>query len=1168
MTVRVLQRSAPLAALLLVLAGCSSGGSSGSTNTIASAVQDLSLDPFGTTTVLTFDTEAGLSTATSGDFEADDGQVPTDVDVAGEVVTITWDARVSPSTQVRALLPGVSSAYSDVTASDTSAPTFTITDGSQGSGPASDTISVAFDGPYVVESQAENPDNWTLVVDETTLDLSDSLFTFDADTQTLEIELGVGASLFADFELSANGVQSVADVAIDSTAVAGVASGDAIEPSLVSAEQNLDEDEYGRVVDFTFDEAMNPYFNTQLSHYGVTDAIATSVEQPSPTVLRVSFSQPVVPGVDEVTLQGLVDLHGNFLPDGPTAVAQPAPVLNEFDGDPELVTVANAGSDTLTIVTTQAFDAEAAIDPSAWILDVDGSLVDLSAQTLEYDFEAKTLTITLDFDAQNGDAFELVGLGVLEIDGESFVDSFLGTIGGDEVAPTFTSATQNRSIDSTGKSIDVAFSEDLDEASAETTGNWSVSGGLSVVSATRLPSFDVVRLVLSDVAIPGDVTLSVSTLTDLAGNALTPAAGVAISSTDTTAPAATLVVVEGIEGALNDTVEATFNDDMHADDIEDPANWSVEVPAGNAISTAGATVSYDGDLRVATLTFADGFSFQRGDTYEITFDNARDLGGNTITSAEFTGSVDVESRLPNVDAAYASLSQADVVVVRFDEPCAQLDDLYDASINPFGSRYVLRDSLGVQRGLPISATVLDGGLGVELSYGIVIGGSDTLDVYGLVDAAGNPLFPAFDVVIEAEATQDPDLDALSCSFTAVPGESNDEVLVTFDREMSAWELTQAGNFILETEFDGAIDLTPAVIDFDGTTGVTIDLRATTNNDVQFGENYTVTVTNVRSAQGTLLAGTASTGPIVAGGDSTPPSVGVTSVRLDPSDANSLLIETNEAVDETTAETAASYDLDGGNLATSATKIGARMVRATFAVTPTAGQTLELTLTDLAGNVSGSISRTVQAADATGPLVASVAGLITPGWGGDVVTVSFDESVTPATALSIANYSVHAGPTTLSLIGARFRYRSESNTVEIQLASGQELNAGASVSVTVGGVFDHAGNTMAATINVGGSVSGDSTAPTLADAFVNWREDGTGQTVDVRFSEDVSTSFAGDFTNWTVSGGNTVTAATVLERDHVRLELGAPLGASQTIGITGIADVAKNAAGALSIDPVE
>lgn len=1168
MTVRVLQRSAPLAALLLVLAGCSSGGSSGSTNAIASAVQDLSLDPFGATTVLTFTTDAGLADATTADFEADDGQTPTDVDVAGDTVTITWDERVSPSTQVRALLSGVSSAYSSVTASDTSAPTFTITDGTQGSGPASDTISIAFDGPYVVESGAENPDNWTLVVDETTLDLSDSLFTFDPDTQTLEIELGVGASLFADFELSASGVQSVADVAIASTAVAGVASGDATAPSLVSAEQNLTEDEYGRVVDFTFDEAMNPYFNTQLSHYGVTDGIATSVDQPSPTVLRVSFSQPIVPGIDEVTLLGLVDLHGNTLADGPTAVAQPSPVVNEFDGDPELLTVANAGSDTLTIVTTQAFDAEAAVDPDSWILDVDGSLVDLSTQTLEYDFEAKTLTITLDFDATNGDSFELVGFGVLEIDGESFLDSFIGTIGGDAVAPTLTTATQNRSVDSTGKSIDVAFSEDVDEASAETTGNWSVSGGLTVQSATRLPSFDVVRLVLSDVAMPGDVTLDVSALTDLAGNTLTPASGVAISSTDTTAPAPSLVFVEGIEGALNDTVEATFDDDMYVADIEDPANWSVEVPAGNAISTAGATVVYDTDSRMATLTFADGFAFQRGDTYEITFANARDVGGNTVTSTAFTGSVDVESRLPSVEAAYASASQADVVVVRFDEPCAQLDDLYDVSTNPFGSRYVLRDSLGVQRGLPISAAVLDGGLGVELTYGIVIAGSDTLDVYGLVDAAGNPLFPEYDVVIEAEATQDPDLDALSCSFTAFAGESNDEVVVTFDRQMSTWELTDAGNFVLETEFDGAIDLTPAVIEFDGTTGVTIDLRATTNNNLQFGDNYTITVTNVRSAQGTLLTGLAATGPIVADGDSTPPSVGVSSVRLDPSDANSLLIETSEAVDETTAETAAFYDLDSGNLATSATKIGPRMVRATFAVTPSAGQTLELTLTDLAGNVSGSISRTVQTADASGPLVASVSGQITPGWGGDMVTISFNESVTPATALTIGNYAVQAGSTALSLVGSRFRYRSETNAVEIQLAAGQELDAGANVTVTVGGVVDHAGNSMAATISVGGSVGGDSTAPTLEGAFVNWREDSSGATVDVLFSEDVSTTFAGSFANWTVSGGNTVTAATVLERDHVRLVLSAPLGSSDTLGITGVPDVARNAAGALSIDPVE
>ena len=61
---------------------------------------------------------------------------------------------------------------------------------------------------------------------------------------------------------------------------------------------------------------------------------------------------------------------------------------------------------------------------------------------------------------------------------------------------------------------------------------------------------------------------------------------------------------------------------------------------------------------------------------------------------------------------------------------------------------------------------------------------------------------------------------------------------------------------------------------------------------------------------------------------------------------------------------ASYDYDGGNVPLAAEVLSPRTVRLTFAVTPVPGSDLVMDVDDRAGNASGSLTRTVSAADAT------------------------------------------------------------------------------------------------------------------------------------------------------------------------------------------------------------
>ncbi len=1158
-----------LGGLALFAASCSTGEGSSAPATVNGAVQNLTLDPAGLTTVLTFSQAfPGIAPA---NVQASGGQTAQTVTPSGNSITVTWDERVTPSHQVRVNgVAGLSNAWRSVTTTNSGTPTFTIESAIQTPGLGGDEIELSFSGPPVAPETAEDPANWELEVAGNVLDLDGSTFTFDVGTQSLVMVLGPLANLHASFELSAVGVTSVADVAVNATAVVGNANGDAIAPSLVSAEQNLAEDEFGRVVDFTFDEAMDPVIGQGLGRYvAPSPNAAVSVEQPSDEVLRVTFASPVIPGVHQITLNGLFDNHGNALPNGPTAVSQPSPVVNAYDGDPAAVTVSGAGGDYVVVVTEQAFDVESAEDPANWSLEVDGNPIVLADQVLTYDFLAKTLTIELDFDMLNGTAFSVQALGVLEVDGQTFSDDFSGQVAGDDVEPEVASAVQNRNFDPSGATLQLTLSEAVQQASAQTIGNYTLSdNGIGVVSASLLPNGTVVRLSLDAVAVPGLVTLTVDNLVDLAGNAMSaPQIGIVLTSTDTTAPGIVLATATANEGANDDTIVVTFNDDMVADDVEDPANWTFESPVGTFFDVSGCSFDYDAGNRRLILTLDSGdLDLQRDSDFQVTVTGARDIAGNAIVTGTFDGEVDFENTRPTLVSAWRDAVQTNQIVLRFSEPCAFTDDLYDASTNPTGTRYTLWDGL-VERGLPSSATTLEDGLGVRLTYGFLVNLSDTLDVYGLADRAGNPMFPQLGVALEAEDSTVPSFDVGFSVLTAVSGEANDEITFVFDVPMSPWRLLEPSNYTLTTG-GHPVSLEDAEFSFDGLRTVSVLLGRAAGVDLQAAEQYDIGIQDVRSAQGVERVVPFDEPNLPVGGDAVPPQVGLSDVRLDPSDPNSLLVFANEALDELSAADPSAYDYDSGTLATEATVLSPRVVRVTFPGPVSAGFQVDLTLADRAGNASGVITRNVAVADAQAPLLAGVVGVATPGFGGDLLRVSFDESVDPDSALDAANYTVTNGGQPVDLLGAVTYWRSDTLTVVFELASGVSLDPSQPVNVTVRNVADWSGNAISAGgVSLGGAVGGDTTAPGVAASFVNWRADEFGQVVDVQFSEQVQGAFVGTAGNWTASGGPSVLEVQVLEHDAARVVLSAPLGIGATLTLAGgLSDPAGNTAGVLVFTP--
>ena len=1166
-------RTLLLAGLPLVALSLGSCGGGGDSDPAPFAVQqDLTLDPTGFTTVLDFATLAPLFGP--GNLESDGGQVAQSVVVDGADDTrliVGWNERVTPQHQVRVNdVAEVLETFVSVTTTDSSAPTFTITSATQGVGLGADTVQVAFSGPNVIASHVEDGANWNLVYGATTIDLAASTLSFDEGTQVLNITTDATANVHGSFELAVSGLLSVADVAVGADPVGGTATGDNVAPTLVSAVQNLNEDEFGRVIEFTFSEAMDPVFSASpISFSPGFPEFASSVSQTSPQTLRVRFDDPIVPGLATVQLIGVIDAHGNAYAGGNVDPVAGTTVANQFNaGTTELVTVEGIGGDQLRAATTQALAPEIAEQGAAWNFRIGGVPVPLADGDITYDLLQKQLTVDLDADVTNGTLFEIEAAALtdgaapvlVDVDGEDFVSTFSATSAGDSVAPGVNLVLQNRNLDASGSTFDVHFSEDLDPTSVGsitlTSNNGPAVDSFSATSDPRL-----LRAVLTSNGLPGEISFDIAGAADPAGNTMVPVTTIQASSTDSELPTATGITAIGFEGPDNDTIQVTFDDDMWVPDLEAVWNWEVESPVGTPVATNLAIVSYEPSSRTATLEFsAGGFSFQADQEVEVDFVTVRDIAGNAYGAGGLLDTPQVEVEFPIIESIWvADAPNQDQVTIRFDELLGSFDDAF--------TRYELLDAGGAVIGTPTGIAASADGRGVVLSFGqAVVAGTNTVNVVGPTDLAGNSAFPAIAHPVDSADTDPLGFDSGAISAVAVSGEANDVLTVVFDRAPSLSGLTDPDNWSLATDPGGApISLDSAAFSFDGDRTLTIVLTSGANTALQLGVGLRLGYTGLSTVQGVEAAGTVEHVEFVSG-DSQAPTTVAGRVQLDPQDGLSVLIELSEAVDGTSI---GGVSLNGGAVDASQYQlVGPRTARATFPVAPAVSDTVELAVDDLAGNPGSIVGVALTGSDSAAPIIAAghLAEAV-PGFGGDSIRIPFQEPIQVIDALDQSLYTVTFDGQPVSLSGAILRYSSVENTVWIDLPSGTEIPAAASVAVTVQDVRDHAGNPMAVPTTVLPPVGGDTTPPSIVQAFVNRRVDATGATVDVLFSEDVDPS-AAQASSWTTGSGTAVQTASTLGDAGVRLVLAAPLGASDTVATNLVPDAALNLSGALSIDPVD
>ncbi|HET6204622.1 MAG TPA: Ig-like domain-containing protein [Planctomycetota bacterium] len=678
--------------------------------------------------------------------------------------------------------------------------------------------------------------------------------------------------------------------------------------ALLGAVQNRDVDAQGRSVDFSFDHRMRALQPADLAAF-----VASGGQQPvSATLLasekdvRVVFDALALPGETTFEVSGLRDRSGKLVRPA-SAVA-----LSSTDATPPPIdaaaatAVANAANDRLTISFGDDMVPADVVDPSHYVFEQPaGTPVPLGPDAFAYDAGSRTVTVLFDgtdaapANLQFGQGWSLAVSGVRDLGGNAIAAGAAasGLVDGDAFGPALLGATQNMLADPSGATVDLAFDETVDAASAEIAGNYAGSVGQLALAATLLPPGDLVRVLFGAPVVPGADTISVQNVFDLAGNQMAAVSAAAIASTDALPPAIDSGSATTVSGYGNDLLAVVFSEPVFPSEATDPARYALESPQGSPLPLSGASFSYDGPSRTATILLAGSgalaVNLRTGASFLLSCSGVRDLAGNPLApGASFAGVVGGDSVAPSIVSVSQNLALdplGRVADVLFNEPIS-----LGTSAAPFFAASEGQAFVGVS-GLP-------GSMGIRLVFDdAVVPGSTTLTVSGVEDPAGNPGGGAGLAVATSDSTP-PSL--VSSRATAVPGSANDPVVVLFSEPVVPSDAETPAAYALESPIGTALPLAGASFAYDpAAREITITLPAGTN--LQAGATYRISVAAVRDVAGNPMVPSASSGIVL--GDSTPPTVLVADRNevVDPS-SRTVDVTFSESVEKSSAEAVSNY----------------------------------------------------------------------------------------------------------------------------------------------------------------------------------------------------------------------------------------------------------------------
>lgn len=289
--------------------------------------------------------------------------------------------------------------------------------------------------------------------------------------------------------------------------------------------------------------------------------------------------------------------------------------------------------------------------------------------------------------------------------------------------PPTTNAPELVAVTPNGETqIDVIFSEPLDEPSAETASNYSISNGVQVLGAILDANQTTVHLITSVHERNRTHTLSVSNVKDkdglavAAGSSKNYSIAGSPSTGDSAPPQMTYVGVVNIA-----ELDVIFNEPLQKASAEAVANYSIN----NGVQVLQARLSATTSIVKLTTT-----QHQPGANYALTVSNVRDAAGNAVVANSSLSYQVLQAGNP--DNSAPQLTSALV------KGATQLDVNFNEIVDK--STAENKGNYAINKNIQVLGAVLDANnVTVHLLTSSHAAGDYTLTVNRVQDVAGNQI---------------------------------------------------------------------------------------------------------------------------------------------------------------------------------------------------------------------------------------------------------------------------------------------------------------------------------------------------------------------------------------------------------------------------------------------
>ncbi|MFO1480417.1 MAG: Ig-like domain-containing protein [Turneriella sp.] len=744
-----------------------------------------------------------------------------------------------------------------------------------------------------------------------------------------------------------------------------------------------------------------------------------------------------------------------------------------------------------------------------------------------------------------GTTYTVTASGIVGVDSSSLGSSnsatFTAPTNADQTGPSFGSVS---ALSST--SVEVYFTEAVEKASSETATNFDIytnsgcsAGNVNVTGAVR-DSVNFAKVTLTSAAMTSGTTYYLCATTavrDIWGNANTAT----IASQAFVYNASTPRVVSALSGSPT-SVLVTFDQAMTNNAALTTRTNYTFAGCGALATNAGTTVTVVSGTQVLLAPLTTGTAGTCTLSVNTAITSSAGVALTAATqSAIFSYSAATDTTAPAVASVQATNSNT--VRVTFTEP------INDSTVGT--------GDFSFSPSLTVTGVTCYTGAGNYTYCDVTTSTDQTTQNYsatvsGIQDVAGNNL-PSSTTTFTGDGKP---------YIVAIYPVDNGTVLVEWSEPVGNAASVGAGDYSISGATITGAALYPAGTDPSRYVQLTINPTLTS------GTSYTLSVNNPTGSVdstgngtlgtvpngGTFTGPSATTAPQVTGGSSPSPTT--------------LIVNFNEPLNNSTIATG-DFALSGAcNALTinSATQIQAGVVQLVLAAGAVADGSCTVTVgagnvSDLAGNAIAGTNNTATFSykgtgtlDEIAPTVGSVVAL-----SNTEIRVYFSEQVRNLgdanSGNNAANYSFSP-----SLTGGVQSVTCTATYCTLTLnAPG---TASQQYSLTISNIQDTAltPNTMASTTVTFGGIGSSVTAPTLYQAVLI-----NSTTVELSFSEQMALAAAQNTAHYTVSGGNTVSAA-VLQADATKVRLTISPGAygssnSYTVtGTTGLTDVSGVALG--------